>query len=235
MKKTILTTTLFLFFTISMFAQKDWAFGTNISPNFTFRTKVWDDPYQGQIGYHFGLNTSVFFNEKLALTTGIKLSKYTEIAKINTLGLVTESDLIGGEPDPVLENIGTIDLEPSYFFMGIPIGLRVYLGGKKIKFFVEPNIEPQFHLTNNQLIVKSEIDGTFTEEKIKNIDNNFRPINFALGLSFGIEVPFSDSFFLTFQPNYNIHLLPTANNVNFKGARLYSLGGQLGIYYLMSN
>ncbi len=228
-------TAFFVCFSLISFSQSKWFIEANVSPNYTFRTASSGlIPEEGKIGGHLGFNIGkTLKNERMLLKTGLKFSKYGEIIKLYEHNFITGSMIIGDPTiDPALENLDLLDFTYSYRFIGIPVELRYDFGEKGIKWYMGAGIETTFFINGKHTITKFLDDGGVEEEVVKDNRYNFRAVNWCANISFGIEVSITEQWFLNFQPIGQIHVMSTSKAKD-SSARLYAIGGQLGLRYLI--
>lgn len=237
MKRLLLNIILFFFISFSSNAQQEWFIGVNASPNFTFRTNPLTTlDNEGDLSYHLGIDAGIGVDKNLMFRFGFRYIQFSETNFFDNLNLIFESDITGQGTDPIVEKLDKIDIRNNYNYLTAPLSLRVYLGKKKINWFIEPSLEPQFLMGSRTTQTSFDLDGNSVISKFKNVHNfnAFRRVNLSGGIAFGAEIPLDERFFITIQPHYQIQLLAATKRQTFEGMRLYSFGVQLGGNYWIS-
>ncbi len=223
-----------LFFTLLPF----FAFGQNskfielyATPNYSYRTNsITSD--QGRIGYNFGLALSgPLKTERLHWLAGLQFSTFGSKYKSGPLRWGTQHNGEGGfDPNLPGESVTRVNFRKAYFYFEMPLGVRYFLTQGKVKFFVQPTVNPALFLTQ-----RTDAEYTFTDrpnEQNTTTGNsgNFRTLNLHAALGAGIEFPLSGKLILQLMPQGSIQAFSAAKN-STTGSRLYSLGLRAGLKF----
>ena len=232
MKNIILV--LFLCLPMIIFCQNDnFQIAIYTGPNVMFRTnELIKDTYKPAIGYQFGVATLIPLKpEKLYIQTSIQFSNYAEKFGGDDLRWGAQHDGMGGFDETLQSGDASIlDGQVNNFFLDIPIGVRYYFNQGKWRFFTQPSVDLSYYLTRRTSIkfTLSDLETEVIESISSSGLNDFRTINLAGSLGFGVERNISEKLSIFFQPTATMHLFSTAKN-SVTDSKLYAISGRMGI------
>lgn len=234
----ILFTIILTLFCFVSFAQQEKNIGFYLSPNYASRTNLPDySSSEGKIGWHLGMGGYMSLKSgKWFFGSGLKLSKFGERNRRGTNTFITGIMIENGTTttiDQALLNLEQVEFIDQYYYLGVPINVKYLFGAKTVKFFVQSGLETSFFIKGTHEVSKFFLDGTVENETSSGNLFSFRSLNWLASFSIGIEVPLQEKISLSFQPNWQMHVLSTSKNGGIDGSRLFSIGTQIGIQYKM--
>lgn len=160
MKKTMLF--LMLAWPMLSFAQQKIAFEFSAAPNYTFYTKPINSS-DASLAYDFGIGlSSKLKNEDLALVGGLRFASFSNASSSGELRWGIQTDGMGGfDPSiPSQEAITAADIKTNYFFVEMPLGIRLQTGSGKLQFVGQATAGPSMFLSSRTIADYDYADGT---------------------------------------------------------------------------
>ena len=222
--------TLLFFISISLVAQNDNSIEMYVSPNYTnYTNKLVDE--EGGVTYNFGVGYNFKSGKKWNLTAGLRFADF--VTKYSEDNFRWGTQFVNGEFDPEApsgEDITGITFKNHYYFLEMPVGIKYRVINEKIKFFVEPTINPALFLTHRNDITKRYEQEPDDLEISSDGFSDVRKFNFFGEIGIGIEVPVGENLSIQVRPSARMQLLSVSNNSQSE-SKFYSLGMKVGVLY----
>jgi hypothetical protein len=228
--------TFFLFITLPILsiAQQKMALEFSAAPNYSYFTKPIING-SGRVAYDFGVGISATLkNEHWQLVGGLRFANFSTSVPTTQLRWGTQHNGSGGfDPNlPSLENVTSAAFKSNYFFVEMPLGIRLRTGNGKLKFIAQATAGPTMFLTNRTEATYDYVDGTSEEHTSSGYIGSLRRFNAVGSISAGIELKLSERMNLHILPHGDMQALSIAKE-STTGARFYSAGLRVGMQYAL--
>ena len=226
----------------SIKTSKRFAIGVNYSIDQTYRTLyITDNPYsqgikdsrdsreEASVNYTVGLNFNYFLIKRLSIEIGVLYAKIGYQTKETALIFSDLQDPRRG----FTVDINNLPVSEKRIvnqnYLNIPVELKVFLMGNKVKFFLLGGISTNVFLDRVATYEWKLNDGSVDSVKETLRGGNFSKINMALVTGAGIDYSFKEKYKLRINPVYRRSISPIADWTNKEFP--YSYGINLGVYF----
>jgi hypothetical protein len=222
--------------------ENRFAIGFNYSVDRTFRVLKLSDGLNSQsvkdsrdareepsINYTTGLGFSYSFTKRLNAEIGVLYAQTGYQTKESNLSFSNIQDPRRGFSVDVSNLPLTENLIVKQNYLNIPIKIRAFLIGKKVKFFLEGGLSTNIYLKRRLTYNWTLTNGEKQSTSVDGDGGNISKINVALVLGLGIDYYIKDNYILKLNPVYRKSINQIADWVNKE--YIYSFGLNLGVYY----
>ena len=214
-------------------AQQKMALEFSAAPNYTYFTKSLIDG-SGRVSYDFGVGlSSTLKNEHWQLVGGLRFANFSTSTPTNS-GLTwgTQHNGMGGfDPNlPSFESVTSATIKSNYFFVEMPLGIRLRTGSGNLRFIAQATTGPTMFLTHRTEATYGYSDGSSEEHTSSGYIGSLRRLNAVASLSAGVEIKLSEKINLHILPHGDIQVVSIAKE-STTGARFYAAGVRVGMQY----
>ena len=160
-----------------------------------------------EVGVNVAARVGVNLTHWLAIESGVgySLIRYRYKSDVGY-----SSDVYDGAPYSANTNFATTDKE-NYHYMTIPLGLRLSMGHRAVRFIIAPGVDFDFLLKRQAFYTYTYADGTSTTNSTTQYGNNFKTFNLSPYLGLGIDCYLSPAAVLRIMPVAQIQAFKNIN------------------------
>jgi hypothetical protein len=181
---------------------------------------------KGKFNWRVGINYNRRITGKLFVKSGLRVASlgFDKIVRTGLISITVDPDNL--ETSLGSSSVPSVNFTNNYWFLEIPVAIRIELGEKKFSSFFELGLSPTIYLTNrkNQ---ESELDSRRFVDDQSHFDffNQVHWVGFA---SFGFNYNLGEKLQIFAQPIFRYSITNLAEG-NIIEERLFTAGLELGL------
>ena len=107
-----------------------------------------------------------------------------------------------------------------YHFLQVPVGLKIYWGNERFRFYLHPGIQAEWYLGKRLALEKGSTTGLVETAHSLNPNYPFRAFNFLVSLGTGLEMKLQKRVALFMEPQVKTTLRTVVEDAPYDTRRL---------------